>query len=240
MNLRDRLFLILAGIFIASLVSCNLIFQKFFTWTPFDLYTFEISVGILPYPITFLVTDIISELYGKRKADQVVISGLIASVFVSLLVVVANAVPQTAWSPVGDETFSKVFGLNAPAVFASMIAYLSAQFIDIRLFHFWKKLTKGRHLWLRNNGSTIVSQLVDTGAVLLLLCAFGVIGWERFGGLLLNGFLFKVLVALFDTPLFYIAVWYLKPRIGDEISEAATMEKTADKAEASGGTDPGE
>ena len=184
MNLRDRLFLILAGIFIASLVSCNLIFQKFFTWTPFDLYTFEISVGILPYPITFLVTDIISELYGKRKADQVVISGLIASVFVSLLVVVANAVPQTAWSPVGDETFSKVFGLNAPAVFASMIAYLSAQFIDIRLFQFWKKLTKGRHLWLRNNGSTIVSQLVDTGAVLLLLCAFGVIEWERFGGLL--------------------------------------------------------
>ena len=216
MTLRDRLFLILAGIFIAALVSCNLIFQKFFSWTPFGLYTFEISVGILPYPVTFLVTDIISELYGKRKADQVVISGLIASVFVSLLVLLANAVPQTSWSPVSNETFSTVFGLNGPAVFASMVAYLSAQFIDIRIFHFWKKKTNGRHLWLRNNGSTIASQLVDTGAVLLLLCSFDVIAWERFGGLLVNGFLFKMLIALLDTPLFYAAVWYLKPLIGDE------------------------
>jgi len=219
MTLRDRLFLILAGIFIAALVSCNLIFQKFFSWTPFGLYTFEISVGILPYPVTFLVTDIISELYGKRKADQVVISGLIASVFVSLLVLLANAVPQTSWSPVSNETFSTVFGLNGPAVFASMLAYLSAQFIDIRIFHFWKKKTNGRHLWLRNNGSTIASQLVDTGAVLLLLCSFDVIAWERFGGLLVNGFLFKMLIALLDTPLFYAAVWYLKPLIGDEDRE---------------------
>ena len=219
MTLRDRLFLILAGIFIAALVSCNLIFQKFFSWTPFGLYTFEISVGILPYPVTFLVTDIISELYGKRKADQVVISGLIASVFVSLLVLLANAVPQTSWSPVSNETFSTVFGLNGPAVFASMVAYLSAQFIDIRIFHFWKKKTNGRHLWLRNNGSTIASQLVDTGAVLLLLCSFDVIAWERFGGLLVNGFLFKMLIALLDTPLFYAAVWYLKPLIGDEDRE---------------------
>ena len=219
MTLRDRLFLILAGIFIAALVSCNLIFQKFFSWTPFGLYTFEISVGILPYPVTFLVTDIISELYGKRKADQVVISGLIASVFVSLLVLLANAVPQTSWSPVSNETFSTVFGLNGPAVLASMVAYLSAQFIDIRVFHFWKKKTNGRHLWLRNNGSTIASQLVDTGAVLLLLCSFDVIAWERFGGLLVNGFLFKMLIALLDTPLFYAAVWYLKPLIGDEDRE---------------------
>jgi len=219
MTLRDRLFLILAGIFIAALVSCNLIFQKFFSWTPFGLYTFEISVGILPYPVTFLVTDIISELYGKRKADQVVISGLIASVFVSLLVLLANAVPQTSWSPVSNETFSTVFGLNGPAVLASMVAYLSAQFIDIRVFHFWKKKTNGRHLWLRNNGSTIASQLVDTGAVLLLLCSFDVIAWERFGGLLVNGFLFKMLIALLDTPLFYAAVCYLKPLIGDEDRE---------------------
>ena len=86
MDFKDRFYLILAGIFIASLVSCNLIFQKFFTWTPFGIYTFEISVGILPYPITFLATDLVSELYGKKKADQVVISGLIASVFVILIV----------------------------------------------------------------------------------------------------------------------------------------------------------
>ena len=111
MKFQHRLYLILMGIFIASLVSANLIFQKFFSWTPFGLYTFELSVGILPYPVTFLVTDLISELYGKKKADQVVLSGLVASVFVMGVVMVANAVPQTEWSPVNNETFSKVFGL---------------------------------------------------------------------------------------------------------------------------------
>ena len=94
MEFKNRLYLILAGIFIASLVSANLIFQKFFTWTPFGLYTFELSVGILPYPVTFLVTDLISELYGKKKADQVVLSGLVASVFVMGVVMLANGVPR--------------------------------------------------------------------------------------------------------------------------------------------------
>ncbi len=220
MKFENRLYLILAGIFIASLVSANLIFQKFFSWTPFGSYTFELSVGILPYPVTFLVTDLISELYGKKKADQVVLSGLVASVFVMVVVMVANAVPQTDWSPVTNETFTKVFGLFGPAVFASMVAYLTAQFIDIRVFHFWKRLTKGKHLWLRNNGSTIVSQLVDTSAVLILLCTAGAIEWVRFWSLLANGFLFKVLVALFDTPLFYLGVWALKDKVNEDLDES--------------------
>ena len=213
MDFKDRFYLILAGIFIASLVSCNLIFQKFFTWTPFGIYTFEISVGILPYPITFLATDLVSELYGKKKADQVVISGLIASVFVMLIILIANAVPSTVWSPVDDDIFQKVFGLQGMAVFASMVAYLSAQFIDVRIFHFWKKLTKGKHLWLRNNGSTIVSQFVDTSAVLILLCYVGAIEWERFWLLLENGFLFKVVVAFLDTPIIYGVIYVLKGKI---------------------------
>ncbi|MCJ7800881.1 MAG: queuosine precursor transporter, partial [Candidatus Marinimicrobia bacterium] len=201
------------------LVTSNLIFQKFFTWTPFGIYTFELSVGILPYPITFLVTDLISELYGKKKADQIVISGLVASIFVMGVVLIANAMPQTVWSPVNSETFNKVFGLFGPAVFASMVAYLTAQFIDIRIFHFWKRLTKGKHLWLRNNGSTIISQFVDTAAVLLLLCITGVIEWSRLPGLFENGFIFKVMIALLDTPLFYLGVKYLKPKVHDDPDE---------------------
>jgi hypothetical protein len=220
MNFKYRLYIILGGIFIASLVTANLIFQKFFTWTPFGIYTFELSVGILPYPITFLVTDLISELYGKKKADQIVISGLVASLFVMGVVLIANAMPQTAWSPVNNETFNKVFGLFGPAVFASMVAYLTAQFIDIRIFHFWKRLTKGKHLWLRNNGSTIISQFVDTASVLFLLCFTGVIEWSRFPGLLENGFIFKVMIALFDTPFFYLGVWYLKPKVHEDPDES--------------------
>lgn len=220
MSFSERLYLILAGIFIASLVACNLIFQKFFSWTPFGLYTFEISVGILPYPVTFLVTDVVSELYGRRRANLVVLAGLFASLFVMGVVLLADAVPATAWSPVDDGQFHKVFGLFGPAIFASMGAYLLAQFVDIRVFHFWKNLTRGRHLWLRNNGSTIVSQLVDTAAVLLLLCVTDVIAWERFGGLLVNGFLFKMLMALCDTPFFYLAVRLLKPHVHEDPEEA--------------------
>jgi len=210
----EFLYLILAGIFIASLVSCNLIFQKFFTWSPFGLYTFEISVGILPYPITFLVTDIISEVYGLKRANRAVMAGLIASIFVLGVVTVADLAPATDWSPVTDSQFSKVFGLTSVSVGASMAAYLLAQLIDVRLFHFWKRLTKGKHLWIRNNFSTMTSQLVDTTVVVGLLCSVGAIDWERFGELVFAGWLFKALVAAFDTPVLYLSTWGIRSYLG--------------------------
>ena len=218
----DKLYLILSAIFIASLVGCNLIFLKFFSVDipiPFyGYYTFEQSVGLLPYPITFLVTDIISEIYGRKKANDLVTAGLVASVFILIVVNVANVFPAAEWSNikdtgfVDDKTFSHVFGLAGAMVFASMVAYLFAQYIDVRVFHFWKKLTNGKHLWLRNNASTIFSQFIDTFAVLFLLCSFEAIAWDRFPVLLLNGFLFKVFFAAFDTPIFYLSSWYLKKK----------------------------
>lgn len=206
------LFLILSGVFIAALVSCNLIFQKFFSWSPFGLYTFEISVGILPYPITFLVTDIISEIYGRKKANKVVLAGLFSSLFVLAIIMVANATQATEWSPIDNDVFSSVFGLTGIAVGASMLAYLLAQFIDIRIFHFWKKLTKGKYLWLRNNASTFTSQLVDTATILILLCLSGSIAWDKFWLLLINGFLFKVIMAMIDTPILYLVIGLIRKR----------------------------
>jgi uncharacterized integral membrane protein (TIGR00697 family) len=94
-----------------------------------------------------------------------------------------------------------------------MVAYLTAQLIDVRIFHFWKRLTKGKHLWLRNNASTIFSQLVDTSVILIILCSAGVIEWERFYGLWMMGWLFKVLVALIDTPIIYGIIYLLKGKI---------------------------
>jgi uncharacterized integral membrane protein (TIGR00697 family) len=226
LSVKDQLFaqkiyLILGALFVASLVASNLIFQKFFYWDFFGLYTFEISVGILPYPITFLITDIISEVYGKRKANQIVTIGIFASFFSMLIVFVSGIVPATDWSPVSNTLFNKVFGATAIAVLASMLAYLFAQYIDIQLFHFWKRLTKGKHLWLRNNFSTFLSQFVDTFTVLILLCSFGKIEWKLFSSLLLSGFLFKVLIAALDTPLLYLAVYVFRNRfdlaMGEEI-----------------------
>ncbi len=218
----ENIYLILAGLFIASLVTSNLIFQKFFTLNVFGIYTFELSVGILPYPITFLVTDIISEIYGKKRAKKVVLSGLFASIFMLLIIMVSSYANATDWSPVSNLEFDKIFGFTFIAVAASLTAYLLAQFIDVQMFHFWKKLTKGKHLWLRNNASTFSSQFVDTCTVLLLLCSFGVIEWKLFGILLLNGYLFKVLVAMIDTPIIYFIVHLFKKRFklentGDEL-----------------------
>lgn len=210
----NNFYLILAGMFIAALVTSNLIFQKFFIWNAFGLYTFEISVGIIPYPVTFLVTDIISELYGKKRANRVVLAGLFASIFTLLIVLVADLSKATSWSPVTDGEFHHVFGVTFIGVGASMAAYLVAQFIDVQLFHFWKKLTKGKHLWLRNNASTFTSQFIDTFTVLFLLCTFGIIEWAYFTTLLINGFLFKILVALLDTPIIYFIVWRFKKYFG--------------------------
>jgi len=226
--LAQRIYMLLGALFITSLVVSNLIFQKFFYWHPFDVEIFganlfEISVGILPYPITFLITDLISEIYGKKRANQVVVTGIFASLFSLLIILVADVVPAIENSPVDDILFTKVFGQSAIAVFASMTAYLFAQFIDIQIYHFWKRLTKGRHLWLRNNFSTWFSQFIDTFSILTLLCSFGVLPWESFKGLLISGFLFKVMVAAFDTPFLYLGVYLFRRRFKLKVNEEISL-----------------
>tara|TARA_B100001093_G_scaffold40286_2_gene34301 strand:- start:21856 stop:22557 length:702 start_codon:yes stop_codon:yes gene_type:complete len=223
-KLATKIYLYLAALFITSLVVSNLIFQKFFYWYPFDftigeIKLFELSVGILPYPITFLVTDLISEIYGQKKANQVVIAGIFASFFSLSIILISNYVPALESSPINDETFSKVFSLSGLAVLASMMAYLFAQFIDIKIYHFWKTLTKGRMLWLRNNFSTFSSQFIDTVTVIGLLCFFNVLEWESFLGLVVSGVVFKILIAFLDTPLLYLFVYLFRKKFNLKVGE---------------------
>lgn len=219
----------LGAVFIASLVVCNLIVQKFFVWEPFGIKNFfYLSAGIIPYPLTFLVTDILSECYGKKRANQVVLAGLFASIFVLGVVWVADGIrdaPGGLFYPTLrtlsgadvrtgaefpserlDLYFHQIFGRTGRAIGASMVAYLVAQLVDIQLFHFWRRVTRGRHLWIRNNFSTITSQLVDTTLVVGLLF----IGTDlegRIPQMIVSGWVFKALVALSDTPFFYLAVY---------------------------------
>jgi uncharacterized integral membrane protein (TIGR00697 family) len=226
-KLAYKIYLYLGALFITSLVVSNLIFQKFFYWRPFgdiSVYgasLFEISVGILPYPITFLITDLISEVYGKKKANQVVTAGIFASFFSMGIILLAEIAPAIPESPIGDDIFRKVFALSPIAVLASMIAYLCAQYVDIAIYHFWKRVTRGKYLWIRNNFSTFLSQFIDTFAVVGLLCIFGVLPWSLFTGLVISGFLFKVFIALIDTPFLYFFVYILRKRfklkMGEEI-----------------------
>jgi len=227
----EKGFVLLAGLFIAALVSCNLIFLKFFEWeTGFFGLTFAQSVGILPYPVTFLVTDILSECYGTKRAQAVVTTGFAASIFVLGIVFVADSTTAAGFSPLSDEEFHKAFGMFGVGVVASMSAYLAAQYLDVRVFRFWRRLTDDRHLWLRNIGSTTLSQVVDTASVLGLLCLFGAIEWGRFGALFLNGVLFKWLFAAADTPLFYGAVALMKRWFPEQVAACAAEELRASRS----------
>jgi len=178
---RERVFFLFAALFIGSLAMLNILgISRFLDLTieigPLAI-PFSIAVGVLPYPLTFLCTDFISELYGKKRAAFVVWMGLGVNVWVVLILWLGGILPGFEAVDPGtgeilrDEAgrlpvFFEIRALTFGAVAASMIAYISAQFCDVFLFHFWKRLTKGRHLWLRNNGSTLISQLVDTIAVI--------------------------------------------------------------------------
>ncbi|MGH1363917.1 MAG: queuosine precursor transporter [Calditrichia bacterium] len=217
MEQREKIFLVLAGIFITSLVMANLVgITKIFYF-----FGIGIPVGIIPYPVTFLATDLISELYGKKRASFVVWVGFSMNVFMLLIMTIGYyAAPDMDWfnaiaagsEPGKEFTFDYIYGYMIRGTIASMIAYLVAQFADVNLFHFWKRVTKGRHLWLRNNASTLLSQIVDTVAVMMITFV-GVLPMNQILDLILYGYLFKVCAALFDTPFFYLGVRYLKDKV---------------------------
>ena len=211
MKFKEQFYVILSAIFIASLITCNLIANKFVT-VDLGFKVFIVSAGILPYPLTFLVTDLISELYGQKKANLVVFSGFIASIFVLFFLWLGGQFSSIPSSVVGDATYDVFFQNAWRIIAASMVAYLFAQFIDVKIFHFWKKLTNGKHLWLRNNGSTIVSQLVDTALVVSILFV-GVWDSSQIINAIIDGWLFKMLMAFIDTPIIYGIIHLLKGKI---------------------------
>lgn len=188
---------------------------------------FAVAVGVLPYPLTFLATDLISELYGRSRASFVVFVGLILNLWVIFIMWLGGVMPgfeevNASGELVRDAAgrlpvFYEIRALTFGAVTASMIAYLAAQFVDVYVFHFWKNLTRGKHLWLRNNGSTLVSQLVDTVAVILVTHYYAKalpvdLAKPIMGQLLIfifSGYAFKILAAFIDTGPFYLGTHYL-------------------------------
>lgn len=213
----ERCYLLLAAIFIGALVVTNLIANKFLT-VDLGFKVFVLSAGALPYPLTFLVTDLMSEIYGKKRTNRVVWAGFLVSGFILFVLWLGSQFPAIPESPINDATYNQVFQNAWRVIGASMTAYLFAQLIDVKLFHFWRDLTKGKHLWLRNNASTILSQLVDSVLVVLVLFA-GVQTTDWMIGTVLDLWLFKTLVALCDTPFFYTGTWWLTRWTGVDAHE---------------------
>jgi len=226
---KEFVFLLLSGVFLGSLTMLNILGVTKIIDMSFYLgnrkIPFSVTVGVLPYPITFLCTDFISELYGKRRANQLVWVGLILNIWLLFILWLGGILPSK--EGVSDELFMRVRTLTFATTFASMIAYLVAQFIDVHIFHYLKKRTQGGKLWLRNNVSTLVSQLVDSIAVMLIAHyfsnAFGYQGkpdvFELLLVLILSSYVFKFVTALFDTIPFYFGVKYLSKYLGLENSE---------------------
>ena len=243
---RERVFLVLAGTFLCAMTLLNVIgITRFIQLGPMAL-----AVGVLPYPLTFLCTDLICELYGKARANFLVSVGLGLNFFILGVLFLGDAIPSVApenmppWqvlqlaSPValpnGDivensvELYELIYATTSGAVFASMLAYIAAQYCDVQLFHFWKRVTKGKHLWIRNNFSTLLSQMVDS--VMVITVTFGA-AFLR-GDMVLNtllvligsNYLFKAMVALLDTGPFYLLVHVLRKYLRLETNQAVADE----------------
>lgn len=222
-------YLMLASTFVVLLVLTNIVGIKLFR-SPFDP-EFALTTGIITYPFTFLVTDLVSEVYGKKRADFMVLMGFLMSCLMLLILQIALAVdPHPFWVPQKEaffdspdgyqHAFESVFALNGTLLFGSMLAYAAAQLTDNHLYHFWKRVTNGRHLWLRNNASTWVSQLVDTAIVnsILFYWGFGLDLWTGVS-IMVTIYLHKLVLAALDTPVIYLGVYLLKAYIGhDELA----------------------
>jgi uncharacterized integral membrane protein (TIGR00697 family) len=204
---KEAAFLILAGIFLVSLVVANLITAKLFV-----LFGVTLAAGIIPYPVTFLATDLICEVYGQKRANLLVFVGFLLSLYVLLILKLGQHVEPFEPANVQRE-YEVIFGQSARAIFASMVAYLVAQLVDVRLFHFWKRKTKGKHLWLRNNASTMFSQLVDTILVISILF-WGQLPTSTLIEIMVASYLFKISIAAVDTPFFYFGTAWLKRWLG--------------------------
>ncbi|HCE59411.1 MAG TPA: hypothetical protein DEQ74_01060 [Wolbachia sp.] len=207
MTADEKIYTCLCVLFAVLIVTGNLIYQKFVS---LPILSLELSVGAILYPLTFLLTDLIAEFYGKEKAGFCVKLAIVMNVIIAIAIMLMDSLNATSWSKVDNEVFHIVFGKYSVNFIASIIACYIAQLIDIKLYLWIRKITDGNFLWLRNNGSTVISLLIDTSIVVSILCVFNVLPIERMLAIIISSYSFKFLFTVCSTPLFYFGVWVIK------------------------------
>lgn len=198
----QKAFVVLNSVFVGSLVIASVLASKIIT-----VFGLVVPAGVLAYCITFVVTDVVSELWGREKANTVVLGGFVALIFSLVLVRLALLWPPAVFWP-HDPAFRTILDSTSRIIVASFTAYLLSQYHDVWAFHLLRRLTGGKHLWIRNNVSTAVSQLIDT-VVFITIAFYGVMPVTP---LILGQWVLKLTIALLDTPVVYAAVWLLKTR----------------------------
>lgn len=235
----QKLYVICAAIFVTALVVAEATASKFFTAfeLPFPITIFGVdfdavvmTAGVIAFPITFIVTDLLNEYYGKAGIRFVTFVGMVMIIFEFALLQIAMSVPTAPISPVPAEAFDTVFGATGRIIFGSLTAYLLGQLADITLFHWLRKLTRGRMLWLRATGSTFGSQFIDTFIVLTVAFA-GQLRFQEILAITLFNYGYKFVIAIVITPVIYAAHWgmdrYLGHGTAEEMIERAEMDKPA-------------
>ena len=227
MNNTEKIYSFYLALFITMIVLTNIIGVKLFEIfsDPSSNFLFTnpitLTTGLITYPLTFLITDVVCEVFGKKKASQMVLLGFIASLVSLVFIKIAVILPgSNVWinSSLGYETLSEmqtayesVFTLPGFLISASMLAYLVAQLIDVKIFHYLKKLTNEKKLWLRNNLSTMFSQLIDTVIVNSIFLYLGLnLEWNIIVDIIIASYIVKIIIAAIDTPLVYIGVHYTR------------------------------
>ncbi|UTW53112.1 queuosine precursor transporter [bacterium SCSIO 12827] len=223
----EVVFSILMAAFVVVLVMTNVLAGKLFLAFPETFpdglfgETVTLTAGLITYPLTFLITDVVCEVYGQRRANLMVYTGFAMSVLILGVIQIALVVPGSPVWPAGNanydtveqmqQAYESVFTLPGMLILGSMTAYLAAQLLDVKLFHFWKRVTRGKHLWLRNNASTMISQLADTCIVNSIFLGFGLgLAWDVVFKIIVASYLAKLVIALADTPFIYLGVWLVR------------------------------
>lgn len=196
--------LILFCLFMSTITTSLLISAKITT-----LFSLTFTVGAFAYAISFAITDAISELYGRREASKLIYLGWISYAVVILFSQLAvNLPPAEFWSE-NNEAYALILGIVPRIILGSLCSYTISQYHDIWAFHFWKKVTKEKFLWLRNNLSTITSQFIDT-LIFITIAFYGIVPNDALVQMIFGQFLVKVVIAITDTPLVYLLVYWFK------------------------------
>lgn len=223
MDKRVTLFTILSAVFLTALILAETTGGKLIQFAVGDGLIFTLTMGVIPFPVTFIVTDIINEYYGRRGIRFITVLGMVMVLFALILLQIAMAIPAAAISPVSDEAFNSVFGVSTRIIVGSLTAYLIGQFVDIFVFHRLRRLTRGRMLWLRATGSTVVSQFIDS-FVVLFIAFLGPLSVGQIFGIGLTNYLYKFGIAVAITPLLYLVHAGVDRYLGHELAAAMAAE----------------
>jgi uncharacterized integral membrane protein (TIGR00697 family) len=207
LDTRAKLFLVLSGIFVTCLLVGDIMGGKL-VQTTIAGYPFTVTVGMIPFPVTFLLTDLLNEFYGRRAARSVTWLGFAMAILAYTFIFVAAAIPIASltqapdWLGVTEDAFQRVFVSSRRMIVASLTAYLISQFVDIWIFHVLKRAAKNRWLWLRATGSTVISQLVDTITINFAAWA-GILSVSQILNVITSAYVLKIMIAIGLTPLIY-------------------------------------